>query len=95
MKTTDNRMANPANRNPDTPQRRKPRDPPVILPVERVLVQPPPEAVCKCPHCGAARINGWDTLGSWPGSTDIRKRCRACGIKILVSNDYRSQRIIG
>lgn len=80
-KNTSDRMARPDTRMP--------------TPVQRVMVTPPPESVIKCPHCGSARIGGWDTLGTWPGTAEHRKRCRACGIKVRMSTDYRTIRIIG
>lgn len=84
MKHNDhNRMATPTTRD---------RTP---VPVERVLVTPPPESVVKCPHCGAARIGQWVTIGTWPGTTEIRKQCKACGVKVRMSNDFRSMIVVG
>lgn len=79
MRYPRNRMARPETRDP--------------VPLERVLVTPPPESVPKCPHCGAARINQWRALGSPHGKP--RKECRACGKRVEFSEDWRRVRIIG
>jgi hypothetical protein len=85
MQIPANRMAKPSQRIEPTP--------PVA--VERVLVQPPPEYLVKCPHCGAARPNQWDVIGSMPGTGEHRKRCRACGVRVAIAQDYKKIRVIG
>lgn len=62
---------------------------------ERVVVQPPPESVLKCPHCGAARINGMRVPGSHPLGAGHRRVCRSCGTNLLFGLDFKTVRIIG
>jgi hypothetical protein len=78
-----NRMAKPETRTPE--------------PIERVLVQPPPESVIKCPRCGAARINGWLThgVGTVQHTGEQKRICRACGTKVAISTDWQKIRVIG
>lgn len=66
---------------------------PKVHPVVRELVAPPPESVPKCPRCGAARIGQWKALGSPNGRP--RKDCRACGVRVEFSEDWRTVRIVG
>jgi hypothetical protein len=81
MKTPSNRMATPETRTP--------------VPIERVAVQPPPEMIIKCPHCGTARIGQWLHAGSWPRTGEARKVCQGCGTKCVISLDYKTIRIVG
>ena len=80
MKIARNRMIHPATR--------------VAVPVEHVIVQPPPEAIIKCPDCGAARIKGWHVVGGRPDGGH-RKRCVGCGHTFVVSSDGKSMRRLG
>lgn len=63
------------------------------VPVEHVIVQPPPEAIIKCPHCGAARIKGWRVVGGLPDGGH-RKQCISCGLIYAMSPDGKSMRLI-
>ena len=85
MKEPQNSMAAPEKRVQPTPPQ----------PVERVMVQPPPEYLVKCPHCGAARQGQWVVIGSMPGTGEHRKRCRACGVRVAIAQDYKRIRVIG
>lgn len=79
MKEVQNRMSTPITR--------------LSSPVDRVAVQPPPEMVIKCPHCGAAKIKGWRVLGGRPGGGH-RKCCTSCGLIYDMSADGRTMRLI-
>ncbi len=92
MKTSyQNREARPDNRMPAR------LDPTPPQPVERVLVQPPPESRIKCPHCGAAgRWSSSDNDRGTIGRTgEPRRRCMGCGARLAFSKDWRSVRVIG
>jgi uncharacterized C2H2 Zn-finger protein len=80
MKEPHNRMARAETRAP--------------VPVERVLVTPPPESVVRCPHCGAARVGQWRVVGSMPRTGEHRKRCLACGVVVVMSLDYKTIRVV-
>jgi len=62
---------------------------------ERVIIQPPPESVLKCPHCGSARRNGMRVPGSHPRGAGHRRECVACGARLLFSEDFTRVRIVG
>jgi hypothetical protein len=81
MKSPNNRMTTPTIRTP--------------VPVERVLVTPPPESIIKCPHCGAARTGQWQANGTWGPNQLPRKICRACGVQVRLSLDYKTIVIVG
>lgn len=61
-------------------------------PIAREIVNPPPEALIKCPHCGAARQSQWECLGTQRGI--VRRRCRVCGVKVQISPDFQKIRVI-
>jgi hypothetical protein len=82
MKQPHNRMADTETRQP-------------AVPVERVIVTPPPEMVIKCPHCGAARVGQWAVVGSMPRTGEHRKRCQSCGVVVVMSLDYTTIRVVG
>jgi hypothetical protein len=86
-----NREARPDNRMPAR------LDPTPPQPVERVLVQPPPESRIKCPHCGAAgRLStNKATHGTIPRTGENRRTCTSCGAKLAFTTDWRSVRVIG
>jgi hypothetical protein len=90
MKTPQNRMANPDTRTPapvPTPHK----------PVERVLVQPPPESLIKCPHCGSAGklSKNPNECGCIPVTKENRRLCLGCGARLAFSHDWKTVRIIG
>jgi hypothetical protein len=66
-------------------------------PVERVLVQPPPESRIMCPHCGAAgRFSGRDNdRGMMPRTHEARRLCLSCGAKLAFSHDWTHVRVVG
>lgn len=81
MRQARNRMATPITRE--------------SVPAERVIVQPPPESVLKCPHCGSARRNGMRVPGSHPRRSGHRRECTSCGARLLFSDDFARVRIVG
>ena len=84
MRHPNNRMAMTQTRTP-LPTR----------PIERVLVQPPPESVIKCPRCGAARIGQWQPNGTHGATGQARRICRMCGAKAVIDRDWKNIRIVG
>jgi hypothetical protein len=86
-KPYNDRMARPETRTQPPPD--IPRTP---LPVERKLVQPPPEMRVSCKHCGGTR---WSHIGSMPESGGVRRRCLGCGLRWHFSDDGRTMRLLG
>lgn len=85
-----NRMAQPE-------QRAAPIQRTGPVPVEREMVQPPPEYRVKCPHCGAAgRFSpNPNHRGTMPTSGEARRLCLGCGAKLAFASDWTRVRVIG
>lgn len=88
MKRPSNRMADAASRA---------IDPTAPIPVERILVTPPPESMIRCPHCGAAgRLSkNPNHCGTMPISKEQRRLCTSCGAKLAFSHDWKYVRVVG
>jgi ribosomal protein S27E len=70
-------------------------DRPAPQPVERVLVQPPPEMHVRCAHCGVVRLGLWKVVGSMPLTGEIRRKCGSCGHVFVFSDDQKTMRQVG